>query len=46
MKFARMNYSQVDKRSIKYFLKRLNGLLESDNLQIIVFDTILQLFAK
>jgi len=41
-----MNYTEADKKSINYFLKRLDGFLEADNLQIAAFDRSLQRFVK
>lgn len=41
-----MNYSKNDKKSIRYFLKRLDGLLEADDLKMAIFDRTLQRFAK
>lgn len=41
-----MTYSETDKKSLKYFLKRLNGFLDADNLQVTAFDRTLQRFVK
>jgi hypothetical protein len=41
-----MTYSEADKKSINYFLKRLNGFLEAEYLQMAVFDRTLQRFVK
>jgi|GEM_PF-1765603 len=41
-----MTYSRADKKSIRYFLKRLDGFLEADDLKMAAFDRTVQRFAK
>lgn len=41
-----MTFSRNDKKSIRYFLKRLDGFLEADDLKIAIFDRTLQRFTK
>jgi len=41
-----MTYSEADKKSMKYFLKRLDGFLETDGLKIPAFDQTLQRLVK
>jgi len=45
-KYAQMILNRADKRSIKYFLNRLNGFLEADDMRIGQFGRTLARFEK
>lgn len=45
-KYVQMILSRADKRSIKYFLNRLNGFLEADDMRIGRFGRTLERFEK